>query len=125
MAVVFIKVFHDLLASGWVVGLRSGFNSVFLKQLGDLSVVFLQLESGEVSDHSRADLLRQLGACLDELLLGLKLLLLGLDRELTGLDIVLFFLKCSLEALVSKTTRKEPQTKQNGESRSADGKDLQ
>jgi len=122
---VVIKFFHDLLAFGWGVGLGSGFDPVFLKQLADFSVVFLHLESGEVTDHSRADLLRQLGACLDELLLGLKLLLLGLDRELTGLDIILLFLKCSLETLVSKTARKEPQTQQNGETRSADGKDLQ
>jgi len=105
-------VFHGFDGGGCLVGF--GFDAVFFEQCGDLLVFVLELQSREIANHRRPDLVCKLGCGVDELLLGLQLLLLALDCELAGLDFILLFLKALLKALVVPIGHKEPKAEENG-----------
>ena len=79
---------------GFLIGFC--FDAVFLQESGDRLVFVLNLQGGEVTNHSWTDLVGQLGGGIDDLLLGLELLLLALDGQLGGLDFILLLLETPL-----------------------------
>jgi hypothetical protein len=99
----------------------AGLDAVFLQEIRNVLVFVLKLQGGEVADHRGTDLVGELGAGVDLLLLRLELLLLVLDRQLTGLDVVLLFLEAALVALVAPVPNEEPKAEQQREPAAGDG----
>jgi hypothetical protein len=75
----------------------------------------LNLQSLQIANNRRPDLICQLGGGVDELLLCLNLLLLALDRELVGLDFILLGLEPALEVLVVPACKEKPYAEKDGE----------
>ena len=105
---IFVVVVFPGVLGGGLVGF--GFDAVFLEKRGDLLILVLELQSGEVADHRGADLVCELGGRVDELLLCLQLLLLTLNGQLMGLDFILLGLESACETLVAPVGYKKPKT---------------